>query len=1127
MKHLIKIILTVLFITSYHLLITLNAQVGINDNNASPDASAMLDVKSTDKGMLIPRMTTSQRDLINTPAAGLMIYNTTTKHFNYHNGTAWTEIGNDNLGNHTATANLQLNNNWLSNNGTNEGLKMDAFGIVAKSLTSVRPLLIQHNIRGNGTYLEVNNALGTRALFGADGSGFTGGSTSDVVIGNWSNGGLNFYANATKRVSISNAGLFQLDGNFKLVDGSQGVGKVLTSDANGLATWTTFAGGSDNLGNHIATQNIQLGSKWLSADGDNEGILITNTGQVGVGKVNTVNHLFQVSGDLRFYNDITTPSTTVTASNHQGAFTPNYIVDDNTITGAWVSFSSTAWLKFDLGSPQVLTHYSIRTGTNSPSPVTSPTNWTVEGSNDNSSWTVLDTKSTTIFATKFIDTFATNNTTAYQYYRLNNIQNNHSGAFAIQIMEMELFNAPPTNSNILTVSDIGDIKFNSAYTFPRVDGAVNQFLRTDGSGNLSWQDNVPSLISDADNNTKIQVEKTTNDDVIRFDIGGSEKMTLKRVNNNASTSPIAIGFPNNYGNVLLGENAGLSLDDNPSTIFGKFNTYIGEDAGKSDQNAYKNTYLGYQAGQNVINGVGNIFIGHQAGQNSSGANQLFIHNSNTTTPLIYGDFGSGLLRVNGSLNINNAYTLPTADGAANAVLKTNGSGTLSWTNTILDVAQLNGEILELSISGDNVATNQINLSTIDNQKTDVFQLNGNLLEFSLENDGIATQSLDLNAIDNQKTDVFQLSGDVLQFSLENDGIATQSVNLGAIDNQQLDALHLSGDNLQISLQNDGIATHSLNLSAIDNQQLDVFQLSGENLQVSLQNDGIATHSLNLNAIDNQKTDVFQLSGNSIQLSLENDGVATASVDLSHQISSKVTPLFLESNTAGQAHIIEFKNGTGTGAYFGIGGTGAALGGVTNTDLVIGNRGSGEMHFQIGPNGMYLDNNANLGIGMGSFGNNKLVVAGQAYKLAAGSWLTSSDRRLKKNIQPLSAEKMLEKLLAIQGVTYEWNDITGRPRPEGIQYGFIAQNVQEVFPSLVSEDDYGYLIMPYDTYDAMMVEGLRALNDKIERLENLSQNLTKENENLKAQVAKINQLEAVLQQLQAQMNNTETSIEVSK
>jgi len=42
----------------------LMAQVAINTDNGDPDTSAMLDIKSTDKGVLIPRMTTAQRDLI-------------------------------------------------------------------------------------------------------------------------------------------------------------------------------------------------------------------------------------------------------------------------------------------------------------------------------------------------------------------------------------------------------------------------------------------------------------------------------------------------------------------------------------------------------------------------------------------------------------------------------------------------------------------------------------------------------------------------------------------------------------------------------------------------------------------------------------------------------------------------------------------------------------------------------------------------------------------------------------------------------------------------------------------------------------------------------------------------------
>lgn len=67
--------------------VTATAQVGVGTN--TPNASAVLDVSSTSKGLLPPRMTTAQRDLISSPATGLTIYNTSTGHLEYYNGTAW------------------------------------------------------------------------------------------------------------------------------------------------------------------------------------------------------------------------------------------------------------------------------------------------------------------------------------------------------------------------------------------------------------------------------------------------------------------------------------------------------------------------------------------------------------------------------------------------------------------------------------------------------------------------------------------------------------------------------------------------------------------------------------------------------------------------------------------------------------------------------------------------------------------------------------------------------------------------------------------------------------------------------------------------------------------------------
>ena len=72
----------------------LSAQVAVNTDGTSPNASAMFDVKSTDKGMLIPRMTSAQRSAIINPANGLMVYQTDgVSGFYYYNGTIWQRIG--------------------------------------------------------------------------------------------------------------------------------------------------------------------------------------------------------------------------------------------------------------------------------------------------------------------------------------------------------------------------------------------------------------------------------------------------------------------------------------------------------------------------------------------------------------------------------------------------------------------------------------------------------------------------------------------------------------------------------------------------------------------------------------------------------------------------------------------------------------------------------------------------------------------------------------------------------------------------------------------------------------------------------------------------------------------------
>lgn len=68
-----------------------NSNLGLGTN--TPNTTSILDLTSSTKGFLPPRMTTVQRDAITSPATGLVVYNTTTNVLNVYNGTIWDVVG--------------------------------------------------------------------------------------------------------------------------------------------------------------------------------------------------------------------------------------------------------------------------------------------------------------------------------------------------------------------------------------------------------------------------------------------------------------------------------------------------------------------------------------------------------------------------------------------------------------------------------------------------------------------------------------------------------------------------------------------------------------------------------------------------------------------------------------------------------------------------------------------------------------------------------------------------------------------------------------------------------------------------------------------------------------------------
>jgi len=91
-------------------------------------------------------------------------------------------------------------------------------------------------------------------------------------------------------------------------------------------------------------------------------------------------------------------------------------------------------------------------------------------------------------------------------------------------------NGSTVGSNVaIGINESQVVQFNGAYTFPTSDGSADQVLKTNGSGALSFgsvSSGTPSSISDADGDTKVQCEESSDEDVIRFDTGGSERLNI-------------------------------------------------------------------------------------------------------------------------------------------------------------------------------------------------------------------------------------------------------------------------------------------------------------------------------------------------------------------------------------------------------------------------------------------------------------------------------------------------------------------------------------------------------------------------------------------------------------------------
>ncbi len=134
---------------------------------------------------------------------------------------------------------------------------------------------------------------------------------------------------------------------------------------------------------------------------------------------------------------------------------------------------------------------------------------------------------------------------------------------------------------------------------------------------------------------------------------------------------IFMGYRSGYRNTSGGCNIFIGDEAGRENLTGSHNIYIGTETGRDNttgngntcvgSDSYfggsgsNNTYIGWLAGS-YATGSNNVSIGSQAGDYETASNRLFIDNSGTSTPLIYGEFDNDSLRINGKMSVSGNST---------------------------------------------------------------------------------------------------------------------------------------------------------------------------------------------------------------------------------------------------------------------------------------------------------------------------------------------------------------------------------------------------------------------------------------------------------------------------------------
>ena len=686
------------------------AQVAINETGAAPNSSAILDLSSNNKGLLIPRMTTNNRTTNVTAVAGLLVFDTDTDSFWYYDGTQsnWVEVitkgamginglsdgiyvgkslflgdsagvndnGADNYNTGLGYMSLNANTNGIRN--TSIGFNTNGSNTSGNSNTAIGYNAFSNNITGNNnTAIGSFSGPGSAAdnLSGCIYIGFTAGS------GNTSSSKLFIDNSGTSTPLIGgdfNANQVDINGTIKITGGTPGSGKVLTSDADGVASWGA-AGASeiDDLSDaRIFNSSLFLGEDAGSGLGGHY-----NTG-IGLGALQAITN--GNNSTAIGYNALN--ANTFGGSNvaiGEECLFENVSGDNN------VAIGSLSGKQGEDGDYNVLIGYA--SGYKGPSS-----------------------------ASVIIGNQAGYNTTSYQNVFLGYKAgyNNTTGHSNVFLGYLAGFNETGSEKLYIDNSDTplpligGDFSTNQV----NINGTIKitggtpgsgKVLTSDTDGDATWE--TPTTYASSINDLSdaiydgmsifLGVGSGVNDD------GFNSNTSIGHYSLSNNTSGIyntATGYQALRANTTGSNNSAFGLESLESNIAGNSNSAYGfqslnlntsgnDNVGMGynvlfyNSTGSSNTAIGVMAGQGVSgnNFSGCVFLGYNAGLNNTSNNQLYIDNSGTSTPLIGGNFSSNQVNINGTIKITGGTP------ESGKVLTSDADGLATWETPTVYASAIN------------------------------------------------------------------------------------------------------------------------------------------------------------------------------------------------------------------------------------------------------------------------------------------------------------------------------------------------------------------------------------------------------------------------------------------------------